>query len=333
MSNIIEVENLVKRFNGLTAVDSISFNVEEGEIFSLLGPNGAGKTTTINILTTLLKPDGGKAYINGVDVAKEPNRIRNMVGVTFQELVLDSNLTVWESLEFHGRLYNIPKNERRQKIKELLAVIGLEDKAKSLTKTLSGGMKRKLEIIRGLMNNPKILFLDEPSLGLDPQSRITIWEQIRKINHEGVTIFMTTHYMDEADTLSNRIAIMNRGKIAAIDNSENLKSQLGKDLILLRVAPDIKSKAVEILKGTGLLKDIKDTPSGLILSSTGKGSNTIPKLIKSLDEENIIVDSIELKRPTLDDVFLYYTGRDIKGGEDWMRNLTIMRRTGRLMGR
>ncbi|MEM2907514.1 MAG: DUF4162 domain-containing protein, partial [Candidatus Odinarchaeota archaeon] len=164
-------------------------------------------------------------------------------------------------------------------------------------------MKRKLEIIRGLMNNPKILFLDEPSLGLDPQSRITIWEQIRKINHEGVTIFMTTHYMDEADTLSNRIAIMNRGKIAAIDNSENLKSQLGKDLILLRVAPDIKSKAVEILKGTGLLKDIKDTPSGLILSSTGKGSNTIPKLIKSLDEENIIVDSIELKRPTLDDVF------------------------------
>ncbi|WEU40695.1 MAG: ATP-binding cassette domain-containing protein [Candidatus Odinarchaeum yellowstonii] len=331
MGNIIEVENLVKKFNGLTAVDSISFTVEEGEIFSLLGPNGAGKTTTINILTTLLKPDGGKAFINGVDVVKDPNKIRHMIGVTFQELVLDNNLTVWETLDFHGRLYNIPKTERHKKIKELLSVIGLEDKAKSLTKTLSGGMKRKLEIVRGLMNNPKVLFLDEPSLGLDPQSRLTIWDEIRKINSSGVTIFMTTHYMDEADMLSNKIAIMNRGRIVAIDNSENLKSQLGRDLILLRVAPEIKSKTIEILKRTELLKEIKETSSGLILSSIGRGSATIPKLIKMLDEENIIVDSIELKRPTLDDVFLFYTGREIKEGNDWIRNLTIMRRTRRLI--
>ncbi len=331
MGAIIEVENLVKKFNGLTAVDSISFSVEEGEIFSLLGPNGAGKTTTINILTTLLKPDGGKAYINGVDVVKDPNQIRHMIGVTFQELVLDSNLTVWETLDFHGRLYNIPKTERHKRIKELLSVIGLEDKAKKLTKTLSGGMKRKLEIVRGLMNNPRVLFLDEPSLGLDPQSRITIWDEIRKINRSGVTIFMTTHYMDEADRLSNRIAIMNRGKIVAIDNSENLKSQLGKDLILLKVAPEIKAKTVEILNTSGLLKEIKETSTGLILSSIGKGSAAIPKLIKKLDEQAITVESIELKRPTLDDVFLFYTGREIKEGNDWMRNLTIMRRTGRLI--
>ncbi len=331
MGSIIEVENLVKKFNGLTAVDSISFSVEEGEIFSLLGPNGAGKTTTINILTTLLKPDAGRAFIDGVDVVKDPNRIRHMIGVTFQELVLDKDLTVWETLDFHGRLYNIPKAERHKRIKELLSVVGLEDKAKNLTKTLSGGMKRKLEIVRGLMNNPRVLFLDEPSLGLDPQSRITIWDEIRKINRSGVTIFMTTHYMDEADMLSNRIAIMNRGKIIAIDNSDNLKSQLGKDLILLKVTPEIKAKAVEVLKTTGLLKEIKETSTGLILTSIGKGSATIPKLIKTLDAENITVDSIELKRPTLDDVFLFYTGREIKESNDWMRNLTIMRRTGRLM--
>lgn len=330
MNSIIEVENLMKTFNGLKAVDSVSFTVEEGEIFSLLGPNGAGKTTTINILTTLLKPDSGKAKIKGVDVTKNPNTIRNIIGVTFQELVLDTNLTVWETLEFHGRLYNIPKEERHRKINELLKIVGLEDKAKSLTKVLSGGMKRKLEIVRGLMNNPQVLFLDEPSLGLDPQSRRTIWDQIRKINRDGVTIFMTTHYMDEADTLSSRIAIMDSGKIVAIDRSENLKSQLGKDLILVRVAPEIKNNAIEALNQTAIIKELKDTPTGLLLSTEGKGSTIIPKLIKILDQKQIIVESIELKRPTLDDVFLTYTGREIRGGEDWMRNLNIMRRTGRI---
>jgi ABC-2 type transport system ATP-binding protein len=327
LNNIIEVKDLTKKFNGFKAVDSITFEVVEGEIFSLLGPNGAGKTTTINMLTTLLKSDGGSASIAGINVEDNPDTIRKMIGVTFQELVLDTNLTVWESLEFHGRLYNIPKKERRDKIEDLLKIVGLSDKASQLTKVLSGGMKRKLEIVRGLMNDPKVLFLDEPSLGLDPQSRLTIWDQIKKINKNGVTIFMTTHYMDEADQLSHRIGIMDNGKIVVIDTPENLKSNLGKDLINIRINPDLRKKSIEILNNTNLIKEINETPTGLIISAKDKGSFIIPKLITELDMNDIIVESIELKRPTLDDVFVSYTGKEIKGGEDFMRRLTIMRRT------
>ncbi|MHA1409933.1 MAG: ATP-binding cassette domain-containing protein [Candidatus Odinarchaeia archaeon] len=329
MGNIIEVNNLVKKFNGFTAVDSISFGVEEGEIFSLLGPNGAGKTTTINMLTTLLKPDAGSAFIDNIDVTKSPNKVRKIIGVTFQELVLDQSLTVWESLEFHGRLYGIPKKERHQKIEELLSLIGLKEKANQLTKVLSGGMKRKLEIIRGLMNDPKVLFLDEPSLGLDPQSRMTIWDEIKKINKAGVTIFMTTHYMDEADKLSSRIGIMNNGKIVTIDTPENLKSNLGKDVVILRLKPQLINKAAKILEQTTMVKEIIKTPSGLTISVKDKGSFTIPKIITELDMNDIHVDSIELKRPSLDDVFVAFTGREIKGGDDVMRRMSIMRRVGK----
>lgn len=326
---IIEVKNLTKKYNGLTAVDNISFTVNKGEIFSLLGPNGAGKTTTINILTTLVLPTSGEAYISGINVAKEPNKVRRKIGITFQEMVLDRELTVWETLEFHGWLYGMPKQERRKKIEQLLELIGLQEKRNAQIKTLSGGMKRKLEIIRGLMNNPEVLFLDEPTLGLDPQSRMVIWDQIKKINKEGVTIFMTTHYMDEADKLSDRIAIMDHGKIVALDTPENLKSTLGQDIVYIKTDTHMQQKVRYVLTDVlgNAIKDIKEGSKWIAVTFNGNIYENIPKLFQALYNNNINVYGFNFKRPALDDVFAYYTGREIKDTkENFRRYFSIIRR-------
>ena len=212
---VIRVEGLTHRFDDLVAVDNVSFEVSSGEVFSFLGPNGAGKSTVINVLTTLLPMQDGEVVIAGHDLRAEPDRVREAIGIVFQEVTLDRDMTVAETLEFHGRLYGLPREERRSRVDELVELVELEGKRDTLIKHLSGGMKRRLEIARGLMTRPTVLFLDEPTIGLDPQTRARMWDYLRQVNREGTTIFLTTHYMDEADQLSNRIAIIDNGRIVA----------------------------------------------------------------------------------------------------------------------
>ncbi|HUK38175.1 MAG TPA: ATP-binding cassette domain-containing protein, partial [Methanomicrobiales archaeon] len=218
---VIEVKGLSHSFGDVVAVDSVSFTVKKGEIFSFLGPNGAGKSTTINVLTTLLPIQKGEVRIAGHDVKTDPADVRRSIGIVFQEETLDRDLTVREILEFHGRLYSMPRDERRSRIDEMIRLVELEKKRDVLIKHLSGGMKRRLEIARGLMTRPQVLYLDEPTLGLDPQSRLRVWDYIRQVNREGTTIFLTTHYMDEADSLSDRISIIDHGKIIASGTADD----------------------------------------------------------------------------------------------------------------
>ena len=229
---IIEVKNLIKKFgngdNAVTAVDDISFEVEKGEIFAFLGPNGAGKSTTIKMLTTLLSPTEGVLTLDGYDVRKDPNDVRHSFGIVFQDPSLDDELTAWENMEFHGVLYGIPKKVRRERIEQLMKFVELWDRKNSLIIDFSGGMKRRLEIARGLLHHPKIFFLDEPTLGLDPQTRNHMWEYLRELNKtEGITVFFTTHYMEEAEKIAGRIAIIDHGKIVMSGTSEELKKNTG----------------------------------------------------------------------------------------------------------
>jgi ABC-2 type transport system ATP-binding protein len=226
MDNIIEVKNLSKKFDDFTAVDDISFNVGKGEIFAFLGPNGAGKSTTIKILTTLLQPTSGSVTLNGVNPVKNPDKARRSFGIVFQDPSLDDDLTAWENMELHGVLYDVPDNVRKKRIEELLKFVELWDRQKSLVKDFSGGMKRRLEIARGLLHHPKIIFLDEPTVGLDPQTRNHMWTYLHDLNKkDGTTVFFTTHYMEEAEHIAQRIAVIDHGKIIAIGTDEELKKQ------------------------------------------------------------------------------------------------------------
>ncbi|MFH0831660.1 MAG: ATP-binding cassette domain-containing protein [archaeon] len=226
---IIKVKNLTKNFGKFTAVNSISFSVKKGEIFAFLGPNGAGKTTTIKMLTTLLEPSGGLIILNGANPAADKDAVRKSFGIIFQDASLDDELTAYENMEFHGVLYRVDRKLLKQRIEELLKFVGLWDRKNSLVKTFSGGMKRRLEIARGLLHHPKILFLDEPTLGLDPQTRNHIWEYIRKLNREEkITVFFTTHYMEEAEKVAGRIAVIDNGKIIAVGTSKELRKKTGK---------------------------------------------------------------------------------------------------------
>ncbi len=230
MENIIEVKNLTKHFNGLIAVDHINFNVQKGEIFAFLGPNGAGKSTTIKMLTTLLHPSDGEMILNGHDAMKDSDAVRRSFGIVFQDPSLDDELTAYENMQFHGVLYGVPKDLGEKRTEELLKFVDLWDRKNDLVKQFSGGMKRRLEIARGLLHHPKILFLDEPTLGLDPQTRNHMWNYLKELNaKEGITVFFTTHYMEEADKIAQRIAIIDHGKIVASGTSQELKTQTGTD--------------------------------------------------------------------------------------------------------
>ncbi len=232
MPAAIHVENLTKRFDDLVAVDNISFEIAQGEIFGLLGPNGAGKTTTISMLATMLRPTSGSATVNGMDIERDQDGVRNSIGIVFQDQSLDEELTAYENMDFHGRLYRIPSETRHQRIGELLDLVGLSDRKDDIVKTFSGGMRRRLEIARGLLHHPSVLFLDEPTLGLDPQTRNLLWEYIANLAEEkGITIILTTHYMEEADRLCNRVAIIDHGKIVALDTPDNLKNAIGGDVV------------------------------------------------------------------------------------------------------
>ncbi|HDM25637.1 MAG TPA: ATP-binding cassette domain-containing protein [Thermoplasmatales archaeon] len=311
--SIIETENLTRKFNGLVAVDNVNFEVEEGEIFGFLGPNGAGKTTTIKMLITLLRPTSGTAKVVGFDIIKERNRVRECIGVVFQEPALDTELTGKENLDFHARMYGLSRAEREKRIVDVLQLVDLTDKADVLVKNYSGGMKRRLEIARGLMHYPKVLFLDEPTLGLDTQTRNAIWSYIKRLNkEEGTTIFLTTHYMEEADYLSDRAAIIDHGKLLVVDKPEELKNKVGKDLINLKCSNIDSLK--KILEKEEWVENIKIVDSSLFLS-VRHGEEKIPNIIEIAQSTNIKITSIELHKPTLDDVFLYYTGRRIREQE------------------
>jgi ABC-2 type transport system ATP-binding protein len=308
--HIIEVEGLRHRYNDFVAVDGISFTVEEGEIFSFLGPNGAGKSTAINVLTTLLKLQEGSARIAGFDVARSPEKVRASIGIVFQEVTLDRDMTCGEILKFHGMLYEMPREKLKNRVDELLELVQLESKRDTLTKHLSGGMKRRLEIARGLMTRPRVLFLDEPTIGLDPQTRMRMWDYIKEVNEEGTTIFLTTHYMDEADQLSDRISIIDFGKIITTGRSWELKNILGKDLIYLETTDN--SATTTLLTGMGSVKSVTPKGKGLVILVTEDGTKLLPRFIEKLRTMGVQVSTVNLKKPSMDDVFVHFTGRELR---------------------
>ncbi len=303
--SIISVHNLSKQFKTLNAVDSISFTVNEGEVFGFLGPNGAGKTTTINILCTLLSPTGGSAEIAGYDCVKNPDEVRTAIGLIFQDTTLDSGLTAYENLKFHAYLYNLDRRLTEHRIDEMLSVMELQGRKHDLIKNFSGGMKRRLEIARGLLHYPRVLFLDEPTLGLDPQTRNTIWAFIDTLRKkEKITVFMTTHYMEEAENC-DRIAIIDHGRIIAEGTPARLKGTMQGDIIHL-VTADNEVAGKEVLKSFNITA--REENGGLSLE-TERGEELIPKLIHALSVRTL---SVSLKKPTLNDVFLRLTGRTIR---------------------
>lgn len=325
MSAIV-VEKLTKNFNGLRAVDGISFSVRAGELFGLLGPNGAGKTTTINMLSTLLRPSSGRAEVAGFDVTRARDAVRKSIGIVFQEPALDTKLTGRENLEFHAMMYGLSKEMRRQRIGEVLRLVELEDKQDVLVENYSGGMKRRLEIARGFVHRPKVLFLDEPTLGLDAQTRRNIWDYIRKLNEEsGVTIILTTHYMDEADYLCHRVAIMDHGKFVALDTPSRLKDIIGGDVVTLEV-----DGANEVLLGEFQKKAWVKTAvahDSLLNLTVEKGERRIPELIEVARVNGVRVTCVHLRKPSLEDVFLHFTGRTIRDEQASQaeRNRAMMR--------
>ena len=306
--NIVEVQDLKKKFGKFTAVDGISFNVVKGEIFGFLGPNGAGKTTTINMLCTLQKPYGGNATVNGYDIVKHRNQVRKSIGLVFQDPTLDEYLTGEQNLKFHAYAYNVPKNICNQRMTELLKLVELSDRRHSKVRTYSGGMKRRLELARGLLHRPQVLFLDEPTLGLDPQTRRRIWEYINMLReHDNLTIFLTTHYMDEAENC-NRIAIIDYGHIIALNTPDKLKDELGGDLVTLK--SDNNQAAIQELKDRYQLSP--EIHNGVITFCVPQGEKFLPDFVRGFQSRLL---SIGVHRPTLDDVFLRLTGHAIRDHE------------------
>ncbi|PIR86827.1 MAG: ABC transporter ATP-binding protein [Candidatus Harrisonbacteria bacterium CG10_big_fil_rev_8_21_14_0_10_49_15] len=323
MNNIIEVKNLTKKFNGLTAVDDISFAVNKGEIFGFLGPNGAGKSTTINMLSTILPVTDGEAFINEFSILSQRNDVRKSIGLVFQDPSLDDRLTAEENLRFHAKLYGVPKEEYKKRMEEVLYLVDLWDRKEGIIKTFSGGMKRRLEIARGLIHYPAVLFLDEPTIGLDPQTRAHLWDYILRLKREKeMTIFMTTHYMNEAE-YCDRIAIIDHGKIVASGTPRELKKQVGGDVISMMSGQkmELKKEFEERYK-----KEVKEK-DGSLRVEVEDGEKFLPRLFNELTAK---IDSIELHKPTLDDVFLSLTGRAIReekaSDKEHMRQHMKMRR-------
>ena len=305
----VEVHNLVKTFKSVEAVRGIDLNVHAGETFGFLGPNGAGKSTTIKILCTLADATSGTAKVAGFDVATERDSVRRAIGLVFQEPTLDGYLTAEQNLNFHGELYGVDRKQAAPRRKEVLEMVGLYDRKDHLVNTFSGGMRRRLEIARGLLHSPKVLFLDEPTIGLDPQTRASIWQYIGELHkREEITVFVTTHYMDEAENC-DRIAIIDQGKIVALDTPENLKAGVGKDRVSISTADD--PTAIAALKDKFGL-DAKMV-EGLVTFPVAEGAAFVPQLFERL---GIAIKSVAVARPTLDDVFLNFTGTSLRDAEN-----------------
>ena len=301
----IAAEQLAKRYGEIEAVRGIDLSVMPGEIFGFLGPNGAGKSTTISILCTLLRPTSGRATVAGFDVTRDPDSVRTRIGLVFQDQALDEQLTARENLEFHAFLYDVPRAIRTQRINEVLQTVELADRAGSKVLTFSGGMKRRLEIARGILHSPEVLFLDEPTRGLDPQTRRHIWDYLRELRRrEGITIFMTTHYMDEAE-FCDRIAIIDMGRIVALGTPDELKARVGGDVITIATT-DNAASAAELASKFGLTPAVDN---GTLRVEVPDGATLIPRLVRDLSAQ---VTAVTLRRPSLDDVFLKLTGRAIR---------------------
>ena len=301
---IIELDHLTKRFGDLTAVDGITLDIAEGEFFGLLGPNGAGKTTTLLMLTTLLKPTSGTARVNGFDLVGRPRQVRGSIGIVFQDPSSDDTLSGYENLKLHGMLYHMPAALREQRIREVLALVDLTDRKDGIVKHYSGGMRRRLELARGLMHRPKVLFLDEPTLGLDPQSRDHIWTYVEKlVVEERITVVLTTHYMEEADRLCSRLAIVDHGRIVALDSPANLKRVLGGDIITLgSAAPDL-----DAVTALGVVEKV-DRHDGVVKLTVRDAKAHLPRILQAVGA----VDWVEVRPASLDDVFVHYTGREMR---------------------
>ncbi len=320
---IVNVNGLCKRFGDIQAVAGVSFQVGEGEIFGFLGPNGAGKTTTISMLCTLLTPSGGTAEVNGFDIVKNRSQVRRSIGLVFQEPTLDEYLTAEQNLRFHAYAYNVPAAHREQRIGDVLDLVELGDRRRSKVRTFSGGMKRRLEIARGLLHNPRVLFLDEPTLGLDPQTRRHIWDYILTLRRKtNLTIFLTTHYMDEAENC-DRISIIDNGSIIALDTPDKLKDSLGGDVVTLKT--DDNAAAEEELKEKYQVATRPENET--ITFHVLQGEKFLPELLKNFETP---IHSVGLRRPTLEDVFLKLTGRAIRdeggNGMEQVKAMVMARR-------
>ncbi|MEM2080978.1 MAG: ATP-binding cassette domain-containing protein [Candidatus Bathyarchaeia archaeon] len=323
---VIKVEGLTKIFNKhLVAVDHISFSVKQGEIFGFLGPNGAGKTTTINMLITVLKPTAGKASILGYDIAKEANAVRYSIGVVPQEYTADEDLTGIENILLCADLYGIPREVSKKRAEELLELVELTKFKDKKVQTYSGGMRRRLELACGLINRPRVLFLDEPTLGLDVQTRAATWNYIKKLKKEfGMTLFMTTHYLEEADALCDRIAIIDHGKIVVVGTPDELKENLGGDIITLSIKQDVD--ITNLIKKIERIKEVKKEDDMYLIKSEN-GEVTAPLIIEALRKEGYVVTKLSLSKPTLNEVYLQYTGRSIRDTEESPETVFAQRHT------
>jgi ABC-2 type transport system ATP-binding protein len=309
----IEVDHIVKKYGEFTAVDDISFRVGDGEIFGLLGPNGAGKSTLIRMMTTLIPITAGHARIGGHDVAKDPDAARRLIGVIPQALTSDIDLTVEENLNIYAKLYDVPAKQREQSISELLELVDLTKWRGAQTKTLSGGMRRRLEIARGLVHSPKIFFLDEPTTGLDPVSRVAVWEMLTNIKtHRQLTILITTHYMDEADRLCDRIAIVDHGKLVALDTPAALKASVPGSNVIEAQFDHPPADWEQRLHGLTGVTSVQNEGAGMFRVLTSDGSRATTELVAMAVENNTLVKTLSVQNTTLDDVFVHYTGRQLR---------------------
>jgi ABC-2 type transport system ATP-binding protein len=313
----VEAEGLVKSFGSMRAVDGVSFTVPRGAVYGLLGPNGAGKTTTVRLLTTLLRPDGGSARIDGIDVVAQPGRVRARIGLTGQYAAVEERLTAKENLDLIGRLYHLPRPTIRPRAIELLERFDLMDAADRVVKEYSGGMRRRLDIAMSLIARPSVLFLDEPTTGLDPRSRLSMWELIEQLREDGTTVLLTTQYLDEADRLAERIIVIDAGGVIANGTADELKDQIGGDRLSVVIAnADNVTRAVTALRSLCTSDVVVDETGRGLSASIRSGDRMVPSAIRALDDAGVDVLDVEVRRPTLDDVFLQLTGHAAEDATD-----------------
>ncbi len=323
--NIVETFNITKAFGDNIAVNEINFKIKEGEIFGLLGPNGAGKTTLIKMLITLYMPSSGTALVGGYDIIKQSVRVRELIGYVPQDITVDGFLTGRENLELQAALYNIRGPEKARRIDEVLKLVKLKERADGVVNFFSGGMRRRLEIARGLMVEPKLLFLDEPTLGLDPASRKAVWNHVAKLRtKKRLAILMSTHYMEEADKLCDRIAIIDRGEFIALDTPTNLKKQIGGDIIELQLLSSIKKMAKILTQDNGFIEKVNEINETTLQIEVKDSDSALPKLFKIASGAGIDINQVRIRQPTLEDVFLHYTGKTLRD-EDQTDPFAFMR--------